>query len=310
MKIVAFFNLIRWKNLLLIALMQFLIKFYFLTDFSLQTTLSNSLFYLLVFTTVCITASGYIINDIIDLKVDLINKPKKVIIDTKISIISAKKIYLLFIIIGNLVGIYMSTKIDKPIYSLYFIGITLILYLYSKLLKGKVLIGNVVVSLLLSFSILIFLIFDVPVRMSLVQWNLYQKVELVIIGYAVCAFLLSFIREIIKDIEDIDGDYNEGLKTFPIVFGRKLTKNLAITISFLVILFFIFIIFNLLKIESFAFIYIFILLFLPLLYFIYKLWFSKTKKNYSFLSKLLKIIILLGVISIPIISKYLKHAFE
>ena len=306
----AFFNLIRWKNLLLIALLQFLIKYYLLSDFSFQTILSNSLFYILVFATITITAAGYIINDIIDIKVDAINKPNKVIIDNKISIPNAKKLYFLLTSIGILAGIYVSIKVDKPLFSLCFIAISLLLYTYSKYLKGKVLIGNIVVSLLLAFSILILLFFDIPIKMNSMQWSLYLKIQFVIIIYAVFAFLLNFIREIIKDIEDIDGDYNEELKTFPIIFGRKRARNFVIFISVITIYLLIFIISNFLKIKTIPFAYIGVFVFLPLLYFTYKLWNSKTKKQYSFLSKLLKIIILLGIISIPILSNYLKYAFN
>lgn len=310
MNITSFFNLIRWKNLVLIAFMQFLVKYYFLTGFGFQTTLSNPLFYILVLVTICITASGYIINDIIDLKVDKINKPKKIIVENEISISNSKKLYFLLTSIGVLAGIYVSIKIGKPLYSLIFIGISATLYSYSKYLKGTVLIGNVVVSLLLSFSILILLFFDIPIRMNSMQWSMYLKIKFIIIIYAVFSFLLNFIREIIKDIEDVDGDYNEGLKTFPVVFGRKRARNFAIFVSFFVIFSFLFGIFNFLILEPFSFIYFFILLFLLLLYFTYKLWFSKTKKHYSFLSNLLKIIILLGIISIPIVSNYLKYAFN
>ncbi len=113
MKFVVFFNLIRWKNLLLIALMQFLIKYYFLINVGFQTALSNSLFYLLVFATITITASGYIINDIIDSKIDTINKPSKVIVGNKISILNTKKLYFLLTSIGILTGVYLSIRIGN-----------------------------------------------------------------------------------------------------------------------------------------------------------------------------------------------------
>ena len=310
MKILAFFNLIRWKNLLLIALMQFFIKYCYLTGFGFQTILSNYFFYILVFATITITASGYVINDIIDLKIDAINKPSKTIVGNKILISNAKNVYFFLTIIGILSGIYLSSIIGKPFLSLYFIAITILLFLYSKFLKGKVLIGNILVSLLLAFSILILLIFDVPIKMNSMQWDLYSKIEFTIIIYAVFAFLLNFVREIIKDIEDVNGDYNEDLKTFPIIFGRKLARNFAIFISVFVTFLFIYIAVRFIKIKSIAFVYIIIFVLTPLLYFITKLWTAETKKQFSTLSKLLKFSILFGILSIPIISNYMKNAFN
>ena len=307
MKFVAFFNLIRWKNLLLIALMQFLIKYCFLTGFGFQTTLSNQLFFILVFATITITASGYIINDIIDLKIDIINKPNKIIIDNKISASNSKNLYFTLTILGILTGTYLSFIIGKASLSLYFIGVSLLLFLYSKYLKGRIIIGNIIVSLLLAFSILIILLFDTPLPINMKQINEVIKIQHAIIFYSIFAFLLNFVREIIKDIEDIDGDYNEGLKTFPIVFGRKTARNFAISISVITIYLLIFVSVRFIEIKTIAFAYILLLIFCPLLYFVIRTWNSETKKQYYFLSKLLKINILLGVLSIPIISNYLKY---
>lgn len=306
MKISAFFNLIRWKNLLLIALMQLFIKFFFLSGFGFQTLLTNSLFYLLVFTTLILTASGYMINDIIDLKTDEINKPNKVIIERNISILNAKRSYAICSFLGIITGTYISFQIERPIFSLYFVEISILLYLYSKLFKGTILIGNIVVSLLLAFSIIILLFFDTPIKLD----SLSVKIQNVIILYAICAFLLNFIREIIKDIEDINGDYSERLKTLPIILGRKTARSFALVVSTITIVFFLFAIFTHLKIETLIFWFVFITIFLPLLYFTYKLWNATSKKEYLFLSKLLKIIILFGIISIPILSNYLKNVIE
>ncbi len=299
-----FFQLVRWKNLVLIALMQFLIKFYFLSNFEFATTLTYSLFYLLVFATICITASGYIINDIYDYKIDLINKSNKVIIEKYISIKSSKKLYFVLNTLGVILGAFLSFKINKPIYSLYFVIISAILFIYSKYLKGRVLIGNITVSLLLALSILIVLIFDKMHPINLKQINLTNTTQHIIIIYAIIAFLINLIREIVKDIEDVNGDYNNNLKTLPIIFGRKSAKNVAIFLGILSSLTFLFIVFNKLKIDTIVFGYIFLLIFSPLLYSIYLLNKAKKKKHYTKISTLLKIIIFTGVLSIPLISNY------
>ena len=91
MNVVKFFNLIRWKNLMLIAIMQLFTYIFLLSNTSFETPLTTILFYLLILTTLLITASGYIINDIIDVKGDLINKYHKTIITKDISISNALK---------------------------------------------------------------------------------------------------------------------------------------------------------------------------------------------------------------------------
>lgn len=304
MQLKHFFQLIRWKNLVLIALMQFLIKFYFFVPFESYNSLSYSSFYLFVFTTITITASGYIINDLIDLKVDLINKPKRVIIQKHLSISNAKKAYFSLLFIGLTCGVGLSIIIKKPFYSLIFITIILLLFIYSKFLKGKLLVGNLLVSLLLSFSILILLIFDFTPPESSLKWSSYHIIHKLIVLYAFCTFLLNLIREIIKDIEDVDGDFSQNLKTYSVVYGKENAKKLALIISVFTVLFFLFIIFKQLRINSTALLYSLILVCIPLLYFCVKLYDSKTKLEYSYLSKILKIIILIGVLSIPLMSKY------
>jgi 4-hydroxybenzoate polyprenyltransferase len=310
MSVSVFFNLIRWKNLVLIALMQFYTEYFLLSNFGFETTLSNSLLYLLIISTFLITASGYIINDIIDVKGDVINKPNKVIITKNISIANALKLYRIGAFLGIITGSYIAFKIEKPFYSFYFVGISALLYFYSKYLKGKMLIGNFVVSILLAFSMIVVLLFDFPSSLNSLQSNLYLKIQSVIIMYSVFAFLLNFIREIIKDIEDVDGDYNQNYRTLPIIIGKKRTRNIAISITLFTLFLLLVVTFNLVDILTITFSYIIVLIVIPLIYFTYKLWSAATLKSYNHLSKVLKIIILLGIISIPLISIYIKNAFN
>lgn len=310
MNVSVFFNLIRWKNLVLIALMQFYTEYFLLSNFGFETALSNSLLYLLIISTFLITASGYIINDIIDVKGDVINKPNKVIISKYISVASALKLYRIGTFLGIIIGSYIAFKIEKPFYSFYFVGISALLYFYSIYLKGKMLIGNFVVSILLAFSMIVILIFDFPLNLNSLQSDLYLKIQSVIIMYSAFAFLLNFIREIIKDIEDIDGDYSQKHSTLPILIGMKRTRNIAIGISLFTIFLLLVVTINLVDILTISFSYIIVFIIIPLTYFAYNLWTAETIKNYNHLSKVLKIIILLGIISIPLISIYIKNAFN
>ena len=122
---IRFLNLIRWKNLLLLALTQILVKFALFeslkNDYGLETTLTNLQFSLLVLATLCIAAAGYIINDIEDIEADLINKPNKLIVGKYISEKTATHIFILFNSLGVLFGFLMAYSIDKPRYFIIFI---------------------------------------------------------------------------------------------------------------------------------------------------------------------------------------------
>ncbi|NQV76984.1 MAG: UbiA family prenyltransferase, partial [Lutibacter sp.] len=155
MRLAAYFKLIRWKNLLLILYVQILLKFLVFNSFNIETNLSLVQFIVLLISILLITAAGYIINDIFDLKTDLINKPQKVIVTKNFSLEKAQQLYLVLNATGVILGIGLSLNIEKPSYSLIFIGTSLLLYYYSKKFKSKPLIGNLIVSFLIGFSIFI-----------------------------------------------------------------------------------------------------------------------------------------------------------
>ncbi len=306
-----FFKLIRWKNLLLIAIAQILVKYFLINPFGLKTNLTTSSFSVLLIATLFITAAGYIINDIIDTKADSINTPQKQIISIEISKNNAYKWYYILSVLGISFGSFLAYKIEKPLYSFIFIGITLLLYWYSKHLKSTVLIGNVLVSLLLAFSIIMIPIFEMPQQMNSLQWDFFIYLMVIIFGsYFMLIFLLNLIREIIKDIEDIDGDFNAGYKTLPIIFGRKRARNITLFITTFTLFTLVFLLLKFQINYNYFKFYVLFFIITPLLYFTYKLWNAKSKQEFTFLSSLIKMIIFFGILSIPLVSKTLQHAFN
>ncbi len=290
MKVSAFFQLIRWKNLLIIFSTQVLIKFILIPTFVTESSLSNQVFFLVVFSTLFITSAGYIINDLFDINIDAINNKNSAIITKSITTSTAKSGYYIFTSLGLFFGIIASSSINKPIYSLFFLVIIILLYFYSKHLKSIALIGNITVSLLIGFSVLIIAFFE-----HLSYDSFAFKVVMV---YSIFAFAINLIREIIKDIEDIDGDFSGGLKTLPILLGRKRTKTFIVILSSVLSISIIFLLFFNKEIYRFLFYYGFIIVLVPLLYFISKLTNAETKTDYKKLSTLLKIIMVLGILSV------------
>lgn len=299
MKFITFLKLIRWKNLFLILYTLLLIRFLVFNSFSISLNLSLIQFIILIISVLLITAAGYIINDIYDIKTDLINKPSKVIITKYFSVEQAKQFYLILNTCGIILGIVLSLNIEKPTYSLIFIGASLLLYYYAKKLKSKPLIGNIVVSFLVACSILILVVFDVN---KTIQSNEQQLVINAILILSLFAFFLNTIREIIKDIEDTKGDYNLKMNTLPILIGKKRAKQTALILCIIPISLLLFIIINYASIYKFTVLYLLLFTFIPLLYIALKLFYATSIKNYKKISLLLKIIMFLGINSLLFFS--------
>lgn len=299
----AFLKLIRYKNLLMVLLTMILTKYALLYSFIINSYLSHFEFSILTLSVLLITAGGYIINDIYDIKTDKINKPNKVFIDKFISIKSAWVSYFILTFIGLVLGVVLSFYKNLGYLSIIFIFTSLCLFFYSKNLKKLPLIGNFIISIFIGLVIYLvylydfkYIEFDKLTHKEVENSVLFLRVWIVVILFSVFAFLTTLIREIIKDIEDINGDLKIKAKTLPILVGRKRASHIAFFFSSLLLLFLFFIV-QFIKTEISLIIYTFIFILLPLLYFMYKLWFSESKKDFSKLSSLMKVIMFFGILS-------------
>lgn len=301
-------KLIRYQNLLMLAFMQLIFRYGFLKLQNITLALYDWQYGLLVIATVCIAAGGYIINNIFDVETDMENKPENVIVGKSISENKAYNLYFIFTIIGVVIGFYLSNVIDKPIFASLFIIISATLYFYAKSLKQSLLIGNIIVALLLSLSVLIIGIFDLyPVTFE-ENRPIMGLLFGILLDYAVFVFIINFIREIVKDLEDIEGDSNQGMNTLPIAFGVKRTIKIVFGLSFIPIICTIYYINQYIFASGLLMSTLFglVLILAPLIYFTVKIWTSKTKKDFQFLSLLLKWILFFGMLSIVVISLNLK----
>ena len=303
MRLAAFFKLIRWKNLLLILYVQILLKFLVFNSFNIETNLSLVQFIVLLISILLITAAGYIINDIFDLKTDLINKHQKVIVTKNFSLEKAQQLYLVLNATGVILGVGLSLNIEKPSYSLIFIGTSLLLYYYyyyySKKFKSKPLIGNLIVSFLIAFSISIIYLVDIN---KTIQTTNQQLIIDIILGLSFFAFFINFIREIVKDIEDVKGDYNLKMNTLPILIVKYRTAKITSLLCVIPLGFLIYIVINIASIYKFTSIYLVLFTIIPLLYVALKLQSVKSIKDFKKLSTILKISMFLGVTSLIIFS--------
>lgn len=307
MKIIPFLQLIRWKNLVILATTLCVIKFGFINIFTDSFNLDHFRFLVLLFSILFITAAGYIINDIYDVETDLFNKPNKVFIGTILTTNQAYNWYFIFNIIGVLLGFYLANYLQKPVFSSVFIIISFLLYFYSSTLKKMLLIGNLLVATLISLSFLLLGYFDLILKVSLNHLSFHYLLFELIFEFAVFAFFINLIREIVKDIEDIIGDNNLKMKTLPIVIGIKYSKLIVGLLTLLLLILLMYFIINYLQPSSVTYYYFLIAVIFPLLYFCFKLFHSKTKENFNYLSKILKFCMITGVFSILIISLSIKY---
>lgn len=286
-KAIAFLQLIRINNLIIMFLTQIL-SYYFLSPNITSYHLLEPRFISLCIATVFVAAGGYIINDYLDIKLDLINKPQKVVVG---QIISRRwTMFWHFILngIALVLGLYVGIKVTIAIACAAFL-----LWVYSVSFKRQFLLGNILVSVLSSFVIVINYVYDTSLDLAL------------IVSYSIFAFVLTLMREIIKDAEDIRGDGKFDCKTVPIVLGIRKTKSILfyLNLTFILSLF----TYTTLYASSFPFIYpisrggfLFYMIFLvmlPLGIMSYRIRIADTTSDFSRLSSLAKIIMVTGMFS-------------
>ncbi len=281
--------------------MQILFRYGFLNLQNITLALTDFQFGILVLATVSIAAAGYIINNIYDKETDYINK-KNVIIENQISEGTAYNLYIGLNVLGVGSGFYLSNVIEKPGFALLFIIVSGTLYLYASSLKQSLLIGNFVVALLTAISVIIVGLFDLyPIITPENQIHLGILFK-ILLDYALFAFLINFIREIIKDQQDIKGDYNMGMNTLPIAVGVERTSKIVLVVTSLISIYLLYYIYtyyftNNLYIST---LYSLLTIIAPLILFCIKLSSAKSSSDFKSLSLILKLVLFFGIISIVV----------
>lgn len=269
-------RLTRTGNLIILGLAQYFTA-YFLMG---ANVLKDLPLFLLAVSTTLIAAGGYVINDYYDVKIDFVNNPGRVVVGKTIHRRFAILLHGFLSAMGIAIGVLISWWI-----SLINIFAVSLLWFYSNLLKRLPFVGNLAVAILSGLSIAVL---DV----------LYRSDNLLVIIYAVFAFFITLVREIIKDVEDLKGDNTYGCKTIPIIWGVRKTKVLV----YFILGFFVVIVLaiNLLYVKL-PLIYFVMFLFVPLAWLVTQLIKADTTRDYRWLSSFSKVIMLLGILSMALI---------
>jgi len=316
---IHYLKLVRIQNLLIVVFTQCLMRWAIIdpilavNNFELQ--FSDFHFFMLVLSTVALTAAGYVINDYFDTKTDMLNRPKEVVVGKHISRRKAMTLHIILNITGILAGGYISWKVG--IYQLGFIYMIVsgILWYYSTTYKRQFLVGNIIVALLTALVPLMVVLYEIPMlnneyRSTLISLHTnFNSIFFWVVGFSFFAFFTTLTREIIKDMEDFEGDSAYGRNTLPIVLGVLPVKITLIVLNIItlgalgmVYLFF-------LKGELFTLFYFIFALILPIIFLIYRVVGASTKSDYTFASLINKIIMLLGLLYSLVVYYFFKYQF-
>ena len=282
LKFLSLVSVVRGYNILMIVLAQYLASIYILApDLPLRKIVFDINLFVLVTASALVIAAGYIINNFYDAEKDLINKPRKTMLDRLVSQRTKLTTYFVLNFLAVFLASYVSFK-AVVFFSAYIFGI----WFYSHKLKKVPFVGNMVSAIL---AITPFFIVFVH----------YKNFEAQIFVHAIFLFLLILAREMIKDMENMAGDLAQNYKTVPILYGEVFAKTgISLLISLTLVP-------SILLITSYdvGYMYIyFILAIVLLLLFLLLLWKSTSKKHYVWLHNILKLIIIVGVFSILLID--------
>lgn len=308
----AFFKLVRWPNLVFIALTQLL--FYYCIILPVFKEVSSFIFTdkrilaLVILSSVLIAAAGYIINDYFDINIDLINKPQQNVVDSIMSRRWAMFWHMFLSMAGIVMGFYADFVSGHFLLGLSNVICVVLLFVYSLTFKKKMLIGNVIISALTAWVVMImglYVVIDFILKTGESSVPVTRIMRLTIL-YTAFAFIISLIREVIKDMEDIEGDRRYGCRTMPIVWGINSSK--VFTAVWLIVL-----TAALIAVQVYVLLfgwwwsaaYVLLLIVFPLLWILVKLKMAKSQANFHYLSTLIKLVMLTGICSMVFFKLYL-----
>lgn len=311
--VTAFFRLIRWPNLLFIALTQSLFYFCILIPSFYQgipvheNILNTEFFILLSFSSVLIAAAGYIINDYFDLDIDRINKPGRVVVEKIIKRRWAIIWHWILSGIGILIGFYLSWKLRNIFIGPSNLLCVLLLWFYSTTFKKKLLIGNVLISLLTAWVIGVLYLCEFRLHRFVNPefHGALSRVYKFAVVYASFAFVISLVREVIKDMEDMEGDARYGCRTMPVVWGLNAAKFFCFCWLTVLVAALIFIQFYVLQFGWWITIgYTCFLVIYPILRVMKKLSVASDTEQFRQLSRWIKSIMMTGILSMIFLKYY------
>ncbi|MGL6267428.1 MAG: geranylgeranylglycerol-phosphate geranylgeranyltransferase [Chitinophagaceae bacterium] len=310
----AFFKLVRYPNLVFIALTQVLFYYCILLPTHQKhpdsvISLGEQELIILIISSLCIAAAGYIINDYFDLNIDKVNRPDRLVIEKMIKRRWAILWHLSLSATGLALSFYLGWKINNPLPGIFNTIAVILLWFYSTTFKKQILIGNIIISLLTAWVVLVIYICEVklniisiaPIQLAYIN-DTFQAAVL----YGGFAFILSVIREAVKDMEDIEGDSKYNCRTMPITWGIRASK--VYTAVWIFVLSAALLILSVFAVQIkwwWLSVYIFAAVLTPLYYIFKKLRTAMHSRDFGAISTLVKLVMLTGILSMLFFKWYI-----
>ncbi|AXY74482.1 ubiquinone biosynthesis protein UbiA [Paraflavitalea soli] len=310
--LVAFLRLVRTLNLVFIAFTQLLFLYCIVIPVFQQANMPLiipiSQIVILVVASVLIAAGGYIINDYFDLNIDQVNKPGKLVVEKHIKRRWAIVWHFVLSTAGILLSAWVAWKTRIWWLAPANVCCVIALWFYSTTFKRKLLSGNIIISLLTAWTVMVvgfmvhYKVIKTPGLSGLVQASKIMRITFLYAGFA---FIISLIREVIKDIEDMAGDAKYGCRTMPIVWGVNVSK--VFTGTWIVVL-----VAALFIVQAYVLtfewwgsaLYCVLLIIIPLLYILRKLYTAQSSREFHVLSNWVKLVMLTGIVSMIFFKIY------
>jgi len=299
-----FIKLIRLPNLAIIALVMYAMRYGVIYPFlqlnGFEIQFSEISFLGLVLSTILIAAGGYAINDYEDRKIDAKNNPDKVTEENQVCAKKMMTAYNYLTIGGITIGGIVSYFAGHFMFTTIFVLVAGLLWFYSSTYKMMPFLGNLIVALLAGVVPILVAIFEIPqitakYRETLINNNIdFMPLLYFVLAFSIFSFLSTIIREIIKDIEDLDGDKTYNKNTIPVALGIIPAKLISV---FFILITIASLIYSQFKFDlgNFSLWYIFIGLVAPFAFLTIKLLIDKTPEQFHKTSTILKFIMIIGI---------------
>jgi 4-hydroxybenzoate polyprenyltransferase len=319
-KLIPFLRLIRYKNLLIVAATMYLMRHAIIqpilgiNDFELQ--LDHFRFFLLVLASVLVTAAGYVINDYFDTRTDRLNRPGRVVVGRQLSRRAAIILHWLLNFLGFVTGFYIAFYVGVPLMGIFFVLAAGLLWFYSTTFNRQFLTGNLVIAILTAMVPVTVVLFELPAldreygAILRTHQTSFAYIFAWVGSFGYFAFITTLIRELIKDIEDFEGDIVQGRKSVPIVLGIPYTKLIVGGLIFVTLASLAYLYKGHLMTGFFgetdylSLLYFLAFLFLPLVLLLYRIIKARSKPDYRSAHNLAKLIMLTGI-SYSLLVRYI-----
>ena len=308
--ILPFLKLIRWPNLLIMAIILVVLRYGFLLPLGFETSLNPLWHSLFILVTLLLAAGGNAVNDAHDVNADRINKPVKMIIGKGITRDGALFIGQFLLLLGAILGLVLGYFNEMLTFSYIFALSALLLWFYATTLKKTPFLGNLLIAFLAGLMVFNEAIFDVLYTLKTGDRAIQLQAVYVIMAVSAFSFLLTLSRELIKDLQDIEGDRAAGYKTLPITSGTLFPKILAILLVMLVAAAIGVLAYKtILAHDWVSSIYLILFVLVPLLYVIVKIAPASSPKALGRISSIIKLVMLTGTIAVLVFTISLRLAF-